>query len=182
MNAYEDIKKGLKLEESTVQARMMADMGFDGIEVSGGIMEDNFSHLRGNFPIELIADEWEEYRDKGPFFRFFMKKFGPKFVTPPPVTQAYNREGARAIKAMVSVPVFSIGGITDPLTMEDIVRSGDADYVSLGRALISDPNFPRKIQEGSTKPARCIHCNYCIGYIRTRPLQCYYGKRVKKNV
>ena len=39
MNAYDNMKNGLKLEQSVQMAEIMADMGFDGIEVSG-IMED----------------------------------------------------------------------------------------------------------------------------------------------
>ena len=72
-----------------------------------------------------------------------------------------------------------VGGITDPAVMDDIVKSGDADYISMCRALISDPALPGKIQEGNPEPARCIQCNLCSDYCPTRPLHCYYGKKLK---
>jgi 2,4-dienoyl-CoA reductase-like NADH-dependent reductase (Old Yellow Enzyme family) len=111
-----------------------------------------------------------------------MKHFGNKIIKPPPMTQAYNRESARIIKSSVKVPTFLVGGITDPATMEEIVKKGDADYISLCRALIADPSFPEKIKSGSRDLSKCIHCNLCGAYMISRPLKCYYGKMAEKNV
>jgi len=178
INAYDNMKKGLKLEESVVMAEMMAGMGFDGIEVSCGIGEDGLSTFRGDFPVEAFLDEWPMYKSKDPLFRFVMRHFGKRMIKPPPLTQAFNREGARAIKAKVNIPVFLVGGITDPAIMEEIVNSGDADYISLSRALIADPKFPERIREGSLKLSGCIHCNLCAAYLVSDPLRCYRGKMI----
>jgi 2,4-dienoyl-CoA reductase-like NADH-dependent reductase (Old Yellow Enzyme family) len=110
-----------------------------------------------------------------------MKKFGRKLIKPPPMIQAYNRESARTIKSKVKVPVFLVGGITNPASMEEIVEKGDADYISLCRALIADPAFPEKIRNGSRESSRCIHCNLCGAYMISRPLKCYYGKMIGEN-
>ncbi len=182
INGTDNMKNGLKIEESAITAHMMGEMGFDGIEVSCGIMEDKFSMLRGNVPIEAILDEWPMYKSKDPLFRFIMKKFGREIIKPPPMIQAYNRESARAIKGKVKVPVFLVGGITDPAGMEEIVETGDADYISLSRALIADPAFPEKIKSGSREPSRCIHCNLCGAYLISRSLKCYYGKMTRENI
>ena len=63
--------------------------------------------------------------------------------------------------------------------MKEVVESGDADYIAVCRALISDPSLPRKMQEGNMEPARCIHCNLCTGYCGTHPVHCYHGKKLK---
>ena len=181
INANDNMKKGLKLEESVVMAKMMAEMGFDGIEVSCGIGEDGFSTFRGDVPIEVFLDEWEVFKNKNPLFRFVMRHFGKKLIKPPALTQAFNLEGARAIKAAVNIPVFLVGGITDPAAIEQIVESGDADFISLSRALIADPKFPERIKEGSRKLADCIHCNLCSAYMISEPLRCYRGKRIQRN-
>jgi 2,4-dienoyl-CoA reductase-like NADH-dependent reductase (Old Yellow Enzyme family) len=180
INGYDNMKKGLKVEESVIMAEMMAEMGFDGIEVSCGIMEDGFATVRGDVPAGVFLEEWEMYKRKNPLFRFVMKHFGEKLIKPPPLTQAFNRESAKAIIDKINVPVFLVGGITDPATMEEIVEKGDADYISLSRALIADHKFPQKIQEGSREPSRCIHCNLCGAYIISKPLRCYHGKTIKK--
>ena len=180
INGYDNMKKGLKVEESVIMAEMMAEMGFDGIEVSCGIMEDGFATVRGDVPISVFLDEWEMYKKKNPMFRFVMRHFGESLIKPPPLTQAFNRESARAIKDKTNVPIFLVGGITDPATMEEIVESGDADYISLSRALIADHKFPKKIQEGSRALSRCIHCNLCGAYTVSESLRCYHGKMIRR--
>jgi len=110
-----------------------------------------------------------------------MRNFGNKIIKPIPFTQGYNRESARKIKEKVDVPVFVVGGMVDPTFMEETIQSGEADYISLCRALITDPKFPNKIREGSREVSRCIHCNLCIYYLYTRSVRCYLGKRMKSN-
>lgn len=108
-----------------------------------------------------------------------MRKYGNKLMRPIPFAQGYNRESAKNIKNKVSVPIFVVGGMIDPTFMEETIKSGGADYISLCRALITGPNFPKKIREGSREPSRCIHCNLCLFYLPTRSVRCYQGKRVK---
>lgn len=176
ISATDSMRKGLTIEESAVMARMMSDMGFDGIEVSCGIGEDRFTMLRGDLPVEAILQTWDVFRNKNVLYRLTMKHFGRTIVRPLAFTEAYNREAARIIKQSVRVPVFLVGGLTKPETMEDVVSSGDADYISLCRALIADPKLPESIRSGVREPSRCIHCNLCLGYLATRPVACYHGK------
>ena len=148
-SAWDKMEDGMRPEEGVVIGEMLSEMGFDGIEVSCGIGADGGTVLLGSA----------------------MPGSKPK--------QAYNREVARTLKQRVKTPVFVVGGITDPGTMEDIIQNEDADYISLCRALISDPGFPGKIRAGDKEPARCVQCNLCIGYIVTEPLRCYHGKTLK---
>ena len=172
LSAYDYMKNGLKPEEGIAIATKMADIGLDGIEVSCGIGEDGGSTLRGEIPFDVILDEWDMYKERN---------FGNKIIKPIPFTQGYNRESARKIKEKVNVPVFVVGGMVDPTFMEETIQSGEADYISLCRALITDPKFPNKIREGSREVSRCIHCNLCIYYLLTRSVRCYQGKRIKSN-
>jgi len=179
ISAYDHMKNGLKPEEGIVMAKEMAEIGFDGIEVSCGIGEDGGSTLRGDIPFDVILDEWDMYKNKDFLFRFIMRKFGSKLMKSIPFTQGYNRESAKIIKKKVNVPIFVVGGMIDPAFMEETIQSGKADYISLCRALVTDPNFPNKIREGSRELSRCIHCNLCLFYLATRSVRCYQGKRMK---
>ncbi len=172
-------KKGITLEEAVLTAERLEAMGIDGIEVSCGIAEDGMSTLRGELPVDLLIEDFGTFKNN-PLMRFIFRRFGRKIMKVDPFTEDYNRAAARAIKQRVKVPVFAVGGIVRPSTMEDIVASGDADYVSLSRSLIFSPIFPRKIQEGSREPSGCIHCNHCLFYLGLAPLRCYNGKRIKK--
>ena len=70
---------------------------------------------------------------------------------------------AAGIKEAVTVPVMAVGGINDPLLAERILEEGKADLIAMSRALIADPDFPRKAREKREKEIRkCIACNTCI--------------------
>jgi len=72
----------------------------------------------------------------------------------------YSVPYAEAIRAKVDVPVMTAGRITDPEHAEDILRSGKADVINLGRALITDPEWPKKAASGRFDDIMpCISCN-----------------------
>jgi 2,4-dienoyl-CoA reductase-like NADH-dependent reductase (Old Yellow Enzyme family) len=55
---------------------------------------------------------------------------------------------AAAIRATVTVPVIAVGKIATREVAESILQEGKADLVALGRPLIVDPDWPRKLAEG----------------------------------
>jgi len=179
ISAYDQMRRGIRLDEGVEMARRMGQLGFDGIEVSCGIAEDGMSTTRGDVPVEAILDTWEMYRRRNALFRWGMRHFGRRIVRPPPLTQAFNRDAARAIKAVVDVPVFLVGGLTERSAMDEVLASGDADYICLGRALIADARFPGKLESGRKTESICVHCNLCLAYMAIAPLRCYHGKRIE---
>ena len=54
----------------------------------------------------------------------------------------YQVPFAERIKKEVSIPVMSVGLITEPRQAEDILASGKADMVALARTMIADPRWP----------------------------------------
>lgn len=70
---------------------------------------------------------------------------------------------AAAIKEHVSVPVATLGGLNDPEQMEEIIASGKADVVYMARALLADPELPRKVMENrEDEIVRCLRCFTCM--------------------
>ena len=66
---------------------------------------------------------------------------------------------AAQIKSAVNIPVAAIGKINQPDVAEDILARGQADYVAIARALLADPDFPRKAESGMSKEIRpCVAC------------------------
>jgi len=176
ISATDGMKKGMSLEEGIEAAGMLDGMGIDGIEVSCGIAEDGMTTLRGSLPIDAMLDDLGLFR-KRPLMRFFTRRFGGRLFSTP-FTEEYNLDAARAVKKAVTAPVFTVGGVSRPERMEKIIREGWADYVSLSRPLIIQPQWPNKIQEGTAEPTRCIRCNLCLTYLPIAPLRCYYGRRI----
>jgi len=80
---------------------------------------------------------------------------------------------AAAIKSVVRIPVITVGRIRTPLLAEQIIRDGKADFVSMGRALIADPELPVKAaQDRTAEITPCISCNRCALSIRRGAMQC----------
>jgi len=82
---------------------------------------------------------------------------------------------AQGIKESVDIPVIAVGRINEPDLAEEILRQGKADLVSMGRALIADPEMPNKIREGRVGSIRrCIACMTCVEKILVEqsPLVC----------
>jgi 2,4-dienoyl-CoA reductase-like NADH-dependent reductase (Old Yellow Enzyme family) len=59
-----------------------------------------------------------------------------------PVGPGYQVPLARAVKAATSIPVIAVGLITEFEHAESILRSGDADFIALARAMLYDPRWP----------------------------------------
>lgn len=81
-------------------------------------------------------------------------------VTPMALSNCHNTWAAEAIKKHVHVPVIASGSITLPEYAEDIISSGKADFVGLGRPLWADPEWPNKAAADHPEDIRpCIRCN-----------------------
>lgn len=88
-------------------------------------------------------------------------------VFPPmAMAPAYVAPYAATIKQAVSVPVLVAGRINQPQVAEQILAEGQADMCGMARALICDPDLPRKSLEKRTDDIRaCIGCNQaCVGH------------------
>jgi 2,4-dienoyl-CoA reductase-like NADH-dependent reductase (Old Yellow Enzyme family)/thioredoxin reductase len=67
---------------------------------------------------------------------------------------------AENIKGHVSLPVIGVGSINDPIDADRYIGEGKADMIAMGRALLADPDLPRKAEEGRFDEIRpCIRCN-----------------------
>lgn len=70
---------------------------------------------------------------------------------------------AKEIKQTVTVPVATVGRINDPFVAADILESGHADLIGLGRPLLCDPEFVLKTRNGEPEAIRkCIACCHCF--------------------
>lgn len=72
---------------------------------------------------------------------------------------------AAEIKKHVKVPVSCVGGLNDPAQMEEIIASGKADIIEMGRALMADPFLPKKVLSGrEDEITHCLRCFECFGH------------------
>jgi NADPH-dependent 2,4-dienoyl-CoA reductase/sulfur reductase-like enzyme len=74
-------------------------------------------------------------------------------------------EYAARVKLEVPVPVIGVGRLGNPKVAMQAVDTGKADFVALGRPLISDPDWPSKVRD-DVPVRRCIACNRCVDEMR----------------
>ncbi|HEY7692601.1 MAG TPA: FAD-dependent oxidoreductase [Gaiellaceae bacterium] len=96
-------------------------------------------------------------------------------IEPSDVPDGYLVDLSAQVKAAVSLPVFTVGGIKDAALAEEILAAGKADMVAMTRAQIADPEFANKAREGrEDEIVHCIRGNQgCIGRVfKGLPIAC----------
>jgi 2,4-dienoyl-CoA reductase-like NADH-dependent reductase (Old Yellow Enzyme family) len=75
----------------------------------------------------------------------------------------------------IGVPVIAVGELDDPARAVAVLTEQRADLVAIGRGLIADPEWPRKVQESRLEDiVQCVHCNaLCHGnFSKDLPIEC----------
>lgn len=142
MNGTDYLPGGIDAESFPAVAREVADAGVDAIEVSGGMWE-------------CLARSEEELG--------FRPVPSPEAHTrlQRPEAQSYFLSYAERLD--LTIPVILVGGNRDVERLEQIVRGGKVDFISLCRPLISEPDLPNRWLEGrGSSGTDCISCNSCL--------------------
>ena len=85
-----------------------------------------------------------------------------------------NVKWAAEIQKHVATPVATVGALSEPELIEEIIASGQADVISMARGLICDPDMPKKLSEGREDEVRkCMRCLHCFSsHMLKGPITC----------
>jgi 2,4-dienoyl-CoA reductase-like NADH-dependent reductase (Old Yellow Enzyme family) len=90
----------------------------------------------------------------------------PAIMIPPmAMADATFLDFAARIRREVELPVIAVGRLGDPALATAAIDERKADFVALGRPLLADPDWVRKVQDGRAV-RRCIACNSCVDGMR----------------
>ncbi|MFP4168115.1 MAG: NADH:flavin oxidoreductase [Desulfonatronovibrionaceae bacterium] len=131
LNCEDFVDGGLLSQESVEAAKLMAGVGLDAIELSGGILTGG--KLAPSRP-------GINSRDK----------------------EAYFSSQAGSFRAGIELPLILVGGMRSPEKIEEVISGGTADFVSLSRPLIREPQLVKRWREGDRRPAECVSDNLCF--------------------
>ena len=180
-------RKGNTLEETVEICRLLEDggKGVDAFHISSG---STFPHPRnppGDFPV-LAAQRWYDgmlsqgVRTHFNYAIFNNPLLGRLFrrwwlYRRGDVVEGINAEYAKVIRKQVSVPVLCTGGFQHATAIAEVIRKGWCDGVTIGRALIANPDLPRILKQANgPEPGReCTYCNKCLLNDLENPLGCY---------
>lgn len=123
--------KGMErtIEEGLEFCKVLAEAGVDAFDVDKGCYDNWF------FPHPPA------YFDDMPYVEEIAKRLKDYF----------NKEGIKA-------QVIAVGKLGKPEVAEKVLQDGFADFIMLGRPLLADPYWPKKVYEG-----RIREINHCIG-------------------
>jgi 2,4-dienoyl-CoA reductase-like NADH-dependent reductase (Old Yellow Enzyme family) len=74
--------------------------------------------------------------------------------------EGYFRFLAQRARPLTELSIISVGGYRSRSLMEEVLKCGDADFVSLCRPFVLEPDLVLRLQQGQ-EAARCVSCGRC---------------------
>jgi 2,4-dienoyl-CoA reductase-like NADH-dependent reductase (Old Yellow Enzyme family) len=122
---------GLTAEDGVQVVAALEGMGLDAVEISGGI--GGTLKWDANMRPRILSESDE----------------------------AYFRELAVKARPATSLPIALVGGFRSRSVMDAVLNAGDADFISLSRPLICEPDLPNKLRAGLQERSSCISAGRC---------------------
>jgi len=138
LNSEDFMEGGFTQNEMLQVAAMLESAGIDAIELSGSIS------------LEISK-----------YFSFREGRINSK------EEEVYYRDAAKLYKRKIAIPLILVGGIRSYEVAKELVEKKQADYISLCRPLIREPDLIKRWQSGNTERSTCISCNKCFFQARS---------------
>ena len=157
LNMSDGVPKGMWLDESLeIAALMESDGVLDALELTGGSSLANPMYLfRGEAPVEEMAATMPPVMRLG--FRMLARRMMPSY----PFEELFFLPYARQFRQELHMPLVLLGGVTRLQSAEQAVQEGFS-FVAMARALLREPDLPRRWQERPATESLCVHCNKCM--------------------
>jgi 2,4-dienoyl-CoA reductase-like NADH-dependent reductase (Old Yellow Enzyme family) len=163
-------REGITLEISKKYAEWLAELAIDGLELSCGTLTYSmFNMMRGEVPVNELITYFPWWRKV--LGKMMLKKLEGKFD----LEEGYNLEAAKLIKPVIGdIPLLAVGGLRKVSHMEKVLKNGSADFISMSRPFIREPNIVNRFREEKVNSVACVSCNKCFAAIANHmPLYCY---------
>ena len=96
--------------------------------------------------------------------------------------EGYLLDFSQYMKDSVKAPIIAVGGIRSLSTAEGALKDGKADYISMARPLIREPNLINQWKSGNVARAKCISCNGCFETgLQGLGISCRIERMLKEN-
>jgi len=150
INSEDFLDKGLTVDDMLHGAALLEQAGIDAIELSGGT-----AYSGRRIPVRIAKIDTEE-------------------------KEVFYKAAAKLYKERITAPLMLVGGIRSYEIAERLVDTGIADYISLCRPLIREPNLINRWKQGDTSKATCLSDNLCFKPTRAgQGLYCVTEERLR---
>ncbi|MEE1168875.1 MAG: NADH:flavin oxidoreductase, partial [Alistipes sp.] len=159
-NMEDGFKRGIQIDESIEIAKQIETFGVDGIVLSSGfVSKAPMAVMRGRIPTKTMGYYmgWNEWLQK-----IVVSLFGQWLIKQYDFEECYFLENAKKFRAALKGPLVYVGGLVSREGIERVLDEG-FELVQMARALVNDPAFVNKLQQGdmSTRSG-CDHRDYCM--------------------
>lgn len=147
LNSEDFVEGGLTVAEMLQVCAMLEKAGVDAIEMSGGTI-----FASGAYSSCRVG------------------------ALDSPEKEVYYQDAAVSYKERIGTPLMLVGGIHSFGVSEQLISDGVADYVSICRPLIREPNLINRWKAGDTASPTCVYCDGCFGPgLKGKGVQCIVG-------
>jgi 2,4-dienoyl-CoA reductase-like NADH-dependent reductase (Old Yellow Enzyme family) len=167
INLEDDFNNGFTLTDCIKAVQMLDINGVDAVMLSGGFTSlTPFYLMRGEIPLKEMVESEPNYMQK-----FALQFFGRSIIKKYEFNENFFLEQAKQIRKSTRMKLVYVGGIISSRGVEEVMEAG-FDMIAMGRALIAEPDFIKKITENNEHRSPCDQCNKCVGYIDLKGIEC----------
>ena len=158
--------KRTSVDEALRLCELVEEFGFDAVTPVEVSMFPDTTLSRGGVPDSLWRQQGmkRRFRKAAPsrMRRAVLQAGSWIGAKRSPFEPVWNRSLFAAARQRVSIPVLAVGGIRTAAEVEDVLASGDADLVGIGRPFYAEPDLARRILGASHEPGLCRNSNRCV--------------------
>lgn len=157
LNMADGFKGGLIMEDSLRIAEALEKAGVNGLMLSGGYTSRTpFYLMRGEVPLkEMVRGEANLVQ------KITMAVFGRMIIREYPFEENFFFGMAKKFRERLNLPLVYVGGVVSSQGIAGIMEQG-FDMIALGRALIHDPDFVKRVKASPAHVSECNQCNVCV--------------------
>ena len=169
MNMRDGFKGGMDIEESLQVAHRLVNDGAQALVLSGGFVSKAPMYvMRGAMPIKAVT----HYMDCW-WLKWGVRMAGHLMIPTVPFKEAYFLDDAMLFrKEIKNIPLVYVGGLISREKIEDVLDKG-FEFVQMGRALLNEPGFVKRMKLDVNARCTCKHSNYCIARMYSIDMACH---------
>lgn len=169
MNMRDGFKGGMDIEESLQVAHRLVNDGAQALVLSGGFVSKAPMYvMRGAMPIKAMTHYMGCW-----WLKWGVRMAGHLMIPTVPFKEAYFLDDAMLFrKEIKNIPLVYVGGLISREKIEDVLDKG-FEFVQMGRALLNEPGFVKRMKLDVNARCTCKHSNYCIARMYSIDMACH---------
>lgn len=122
--------------------------------------------MRGEIPLNQMIKAEQKILQK-----LALAIFGKIIIKKYPFKENFFLPLALRVRQGVNLPLIYLGGVISGEGIYEIMKEG-FDLIAIGRALIHDPDFIKKIVMDPKHASDCNQCNQCVAEMDRSGIKC----------